>query len=60
MTFRFPIYVCLVYLFISGISIPLRTRDAPRLTHDDKYREWAWEAALAIQKHCKSEWCLFI
>lgn len=26
-----------------------------RLTHDPKYRDWAWEAALAIEKHCKVE-----
>eukprot|EP00041_Stephanoeca_diplocostata_P026392 m.711753 g.711753 ORF g.711753 m.711753 type:complete len:739 (+) comp22954_c0_seq2:141-2357(+) len=24
-----------------------------RTTHDPKYRDWAWEAVLAIQKHCK-------
>lgn len=26
-----------------------------RMTKDEKYREWAWDAALAIEKHCKSE-----
>lgn len=25
-----------------------------RLTKDNKYREWAWDAAQAIEKHCKS------
>jgi hypothetical protein len=24
-----------------------------RLTHDQKYRDWAWEAVEAIEKHCK-------
>lgn len=24
-----------------------------RTTHDPQYREWAWEAALAIEKHCR-------
>ncbi len=26
-----------------------------RLTKDNKYREWAWDAAQAIEKHCKTE-----
>ena len=25
-----------------------------RLTGDPKYREWGWDAAQAIEKHCKS------
>jgi len=24
-----------------------------RLTHDQKYRDWAWEAVQAIEKHCR-------
>ena len=26
-----------------------------RYTHDPKYRDWAWDAALAIEKHCRVE-----
>ncbi|MCL4150769.1 UNVERIFIED_CONTAM: hypothetical protein GTU68_052767, partial [Idotea baltica] len=26
-----------------------------RLTHDPKYRDWAWDAVQAIQKHCRVE-----
>ncbi|XP_004365487.2 mannosidase [Capsaspora owczarzaki ATCC 30864] len=26
-----------------------------RLTHDPKYREWAWEAAQAINQHCRAD-----
>ncbi len=26
---------------------------AYRLTHDQKYRDWAWEAVEAIEKHCR-------
>jgi len=26
-----------------------------RVTGDDMYKEWAWDAFLAIQKHCKTE-----
>lgn len=26
-----------------------------RITHDPKYREWAWDFAQALEKHCKSE-----
>ncbi|XP_023223063.1 mannosyl-oligosaccharide alpha-1,2-mannosidase IA-like [Centruroides sculpturatus] len=26
-----------------------------RFTHDPKYREWGWEAAQAIEKHCRVE-----
>ncbi|XP_063712401.1 mannosyl-oligosaccharide 1,2-alpha-mannosidase IA-like isoform X2 [Symsagittifera roscoffensis] len=26
-----------------------------RTTHDPKYREWGWEAAQAIERHCKKE-----
>merc|ERR1719266_1840890 len=26
-----------------------------RLTHDQKYRDWGWEAILALDKHCKVE-----
>jgi len=26
-----------------------------RLTREKKYRDWAWDVALAIEKHCKSE-----
>jgi len=25
-----------------------------RLTHDQKYRDWGWEAIQALEKHCKS------
>merc|ERR1719468_281804 len=25
-----------------------------RLTHDQKYRDWGWEAVQALEKHCKS------
>lgn len=25
-----------------------------RLTHDQKYRDWGWDAVQAIEKHCKS------
>ena len=24
-----------------------------RLTHDQKYRDWAWEAVQAIEEHCR-------
>lgn len=24
-----------------------------RLTHDPRYRQWGWEAALALEKHCR-------
>lgn len=26
-----------------------------RLTHDQKYRDWAWDAAQAIDRHCRTE-----
>ena len=26
-----------------------------RSTHDQKYRDWAWEAFQAIEKHCRLE-----
>ena len=26
-----------------------------RLTHDQKYRDWGWEAVQALEKHCKAE-----
>lgn len=26
-----------------------------RMTKDNKYREWAWEAAQAIEKHCRTD-----
>lgn len=26
-----------------------------RITKDQKYREWAWEAVLALEKHCRAE-----
>ncbi len=26
-----------------------------RVTRDPKYREWAWDAAMAIEKFCKTE-----
>ncbi len=26
-----------------------------RLTHDQKYRDWGWEAVQAIEAHCKAE-----
>ncbi len=26
-----------------------------RITHDRKYRDWAWDAAQAIEKHCRVE-----
>ena len=26
-----------------------------RLTNDPKYREWAWDAAEALEKYCKTE-----
>jgi mannosyl-oligosaccharide alpha-1,2-mannosidase len=26
-----------------------------RMTKDNKYRDWAWEAAMAIEKHCKTD-----
>lgn len=26
-----------------------------RLTHDQKYRDWAWDFAQALERHCKSE-----
>ena len=26
-----------------------------RITHDDKYREWAWNAAQAIYKYCRTD-----
>jgi mannosyl-oligosaccharide alpha-1,2-mannosidase len=26
-----------------------------RLTHNETYREWAWDAALAIEKHCRAK-----
>lgn len=26
-----------------------------RLTHDQKYRDWAWEATQAIENHCRTE-----
>jgi len=26
-----------------------------RLTHDQKYREWGWEAVQALERHCRSE-----
>src|SRR4051812_38886668 len=26
-----------------------------RLTNDPKYREWAWDAAQALEKHCRTE-----
>ncbi|XP_016954523.1 mannosyl-oligosaccharide alpha-1,2-mannosidase IA isoform X2 [Drosophila biarmipes] len=25
-----------------------------RLTHDQKYRDWGWEAVLALEKHCRT------
>ncbi|EDV24955.1 uncharacterized protein TRIADDRAFT_25192 [Trichoplax adhaerens] len=25
-----------------------------RMTHDEKYRDWGWDAAQAIEKHCKA------
>nr|XP_016937145.1 mannosyl-oligosaccharide alpha-1,2-mannosidase IA isoform X2 [Drosophila suzukii]XP_016937147.1 mannosyl-oligosaccharide alpha-1,2-mannosidase IA isoform X2 [Drosophila suzukii] len=25
-----------------------------RLTHDQKYRDWGWEAVLALEKHCRA------
>lgn len=25
-----------------------------RLTHDQKYRDWGWEAVQAIERHCRS------
>lgn len=25
-----------------------------RLTHDQKYRDWAWDAAQAIEQHCRT------
>lgn len=25
-----------------------------RLTHDQKYRDWAWEAVEALEKHCRT------
>lgn len=25
-----------------------------RLTHDQKYRDWGWDAVQAIEKHCRS------
>lgn len=25
-----------------------------RLTHDQKYRDWGWDAVQALEKHCKS------
>lgn len=26
-----------------------------RLTHDQKYRDWGWEAVQALERHCRSE-----
>lgn len=26
-----------------------------RLTHDQKYRDWGWEAVQALERHCKAE-----
>jgi mannosyl-oligosaccharide alpha-1,2-mannosidase len=26
-----------------------------RLTHDQKYRDWAWEVAKAIETHCRTD-----
>lgn len=26
-----------------------------RLTHDQKYRDWGWEAVQALEKHCRTE-----
>lgn len=25
-----------------------------RLTHDQKYRDWGWEAVQALEKHCRT------
>lgn len=25
-----------------------------RLTHDQKYRDWGWDAVQALEKHCRS------
>lgn len=25
-----------------------------RLTHDQKYRDWAWDAVLALEKYCRT------
>ena len=26
-----------------------------RITKEEKYRDWAWDAAMAIEKHCRTE-----
>jgi mannosyl-oligosaccharide alpha-1,2-mannosidase len=26
-----------------------------RITHDQKYRDWAWEATQALEKHCRTD-----
>ena len=26
-----------------------------RFTKDEKYRDWAWDAAQALEKHCRTE-----
>lgn len=26
-----------------------------RLTHDQKYRDWGWDAVQALEKYCRSE-----
>ena len=26
-----------------------------RMTKDEKYRDWAWDAAMSIEKYCKNE-----
>jgi len=27
-----------------------------RFTKEQKYRDWAWEAVLALEEHCKAAW----
>ena len=26
-----------------------------RLTHEQKYRDWAWDVVMALERHCKTE-----
>lgn len=44
-------------LQLTSVLFPVETVESYfvlwRLTHDQKYREWGWEAFQAIEKHCR-------